>query len=347
MPADNGASRVGDVVEPIPLQNEDGVANGGEVRLSVVIPCHNVQAYLDDCVRSLQANLDDGYEFIFVDDASTDRTHELLEQAIGRLPGARLLHHDHNQGLAAARNTGLDAAGGRYVTFLDSDDLVVRGYYPALVSAIARLGVDFVRTDHLRFTGTKRSIDRIQFGPRMQALEPRTGILPANRNTSVDYPFAWAGIFNRRLIDNGLLYFDPELRTCEDRPWIWRLHLQAESMAVVGLLGVLYRRDIKGSLSQVTDDRQFDFIPAFDQILTDARADRDAERFLPKAIRSYCAIMYHQLSRLDQYQSQLATQLTRRCAEAISRIPRSELRPVMAGLDRDRAKRINQLLKAA
>ena len=343
---------VGGVVELIPLQNEGAVAEGGGVRLSgvrlsVVIPCHNVEPYLDDCVRSLQRNLDDGYEFIFVDDASTDRTHELLQATVERLPGARLLHHEHNRGLAAARNTGLDAARGTYVTFLDSDDLVVPGYYPELVAAIARLDVDFVRTDHLRFTGTKRSIDRIQFGPRMRALEPRTGVLPADRNTSVDYPFAWAGIFHRRLIDNGLLYFDPKLRTCEDRPWIWRLHLQAESMAVVGLLGVLYRRDIKGSLSQVTDDRQFDFIPAFDQILTNARADRDADRFLPKAIRSYCAIMYHQLGRLDQYEGHLATQLTHRCAEAISRVPRSELRPVIAGLDPDRAQRINQLLKAA
>lgn len=335
------------MVELIPLQIEDDGAQGRGVRLSVVIPCHNVEAYLDDCVRSLQRNLADGYEFIFVDDASTDRTHELLEQALNWLPGTRLLRHDHNRGLAAARNTGLDVARGTYVTFLDSDDLVVPGYYPALVAAIARLGVDFVRTDHLRFTGTKRSIDRIQFGPRMRSLEPRTGVLPTDRNTSVDYPFAWAGIFHRRLIDNGLLYFDPKLRTCEDRPWIWRLHLQAESMAVVGLLGVLYRRDINGSLSQVTDDRQFDFIPAFDQILSDARADRDAERFLPKAIRSYCAIMYHQLGRLDQYQSHLATQLTHRCAEAISRVPRSELQPVIAALDPNRAQRINQLLKAA
>lgn len=333
---------VGGVVEVIPSQNERGA-----VRLSVVIPCHNVEQYLTDCVRSLQQNIDDGHEFIFIDDASTDRTAELLEQTVATLPGARVLHHDRNRGLAATRNTGMDVARGTYIAFLDSDDLVAPGYYRALVAAISDLDVDFLRTDHVRFSGSQRVIDRIQFGPRKRPAVPRTGVLPSDRNTSVDYPFAWAGIFHRRLAERGLLYFDPQLRTCEDRPWIWRLHLQAESMAAANLLGVLYRRDIKGSLSQVTDDRQFDFIPAFDQIIADVTADREADRFLPKAVRSYCAIMCHQLARLDMYESHLAKDLTHRCERAVARLPRSELRTAVAALDPERRHQMTRLMKAA
>lgn len=319
----------------------------GAVTLSVIIPCHNVERYLIDCVRSLRQNTDDSYEFIFIDDASTDRTGELLEQAVATLPLARLLRHDRNRGLAATRNTGLDAARGTYVAFLDSDDLVAPGYYRQLVGSISGLGVDFVRTDHVRFSGSRRVVDRIRFGPRRQAAHPRTGVLPSNRNTSVDYPFAWAGIFHRRLADSGLLYFDPRLRTCEDRPWIWRLHLHAGSMAAVDLLGVLYRRDLKDSLSQVTDDRQFDFIPAFDQIIADVTADREADRFLPKAVRSYCAIMCHQLARLDRYETHLAKELTHRCQRAVARLPRPELEAAVAAMDPERRHRLTRLMKAA
>lgn len=321
--------------------------DSGAITLSVVIPCHNVDRYLTDCVRSLQQNSDAGYEFIFIDDASTDRTHQLLDEAVVTLPRAHVLRHDRNRGLAATRNTGLDVARGTYIAFLDSDDLVAPGYYRQLVAAISGLGVDFLRTDHVRFSGSRRVIDRIRFGPRKQAVAPRTGVLPSDRNTSVDYPFAWAGIFHRRLADRGLLHFDPRLRTCEDRPWIWRLHLHAESMAAVDLLGVLYRRDIKGSLSQVTDDRQFDFIPAFDQIIAEVSTDREADRFLPKAVRSYCAIMCHQLARLDRYESHLAHELTQRCQQAVARLPRQELRTAVAALDPERRHQLTRLMKAA
>jgi hypothetical protein len=242
---------------------------------------------------------------------------------------------------------GINAARGRYLMFLDGDDFIAPGYLRRLLDEIVELQVDFLRTDHVRFTGPHRVIDRIQFGPRRRPADPRTGILPDDRNTAVDYPFAWAGVFHRRIAEQGLLHFTPGLRTCEDRPWIWRLHLQAESFAAVNLLGVFYRRNVQNSLSQVSDDRQFDFIPAFDEIIAGAGADRGAERFLPKALRSYCAILCHQLSRIDNYEPQLARSLQHRCQRAVARLPQPELRRTVAGLDPGRQSLMQRLIEAA
>lgn len=317
------------------------------IDLSVIIPCYNVELFVQDTVRSLYRNLDSGFEFIFVDDASTDYTPSILQREIATLPGGRLISNEHNVGLAAARNVGINAARGRYLTFLDGDDFIAAGYLRKLVSEIEELQVDFVRTDHVRFSGIHRVIDRIQFGPRRRPADPRTGILPEDRNTAVDYPFAWAGLFHRRLAEQGLLHFTPGLRTCEDRPWIWRLHRQAESFAAVNLLGLFYRRNVKNSLSQVFDDRQFDFIPAFDEIVTGAEGDHNADRFLPKALRSYCAIVCHQLSRIDNYEPWLARELRTRCVLAVDRLPQSELRGVIARLDPDRQRLIGELIKEA
>jgi hypothetical protein len=91
-------------------------------------------------------------------------------------------------------------------------------------------------------------------------------------------------VYDRRLVDAGLPGSYEDLRTCEDRPWIWRLHLHARTFAVVGLHGVRYRRDVSASLTQVRDERQFDFITAFERIVQQARADRDAASLLPKAV---------------------------------------------------------------
>ena len=92
-------------------------------------------------------------------------------------------------------------------------------------------------------------------------------------------------------MDEGLLRFDEDLRTCEDRPWIWGLHLHARTFALVGLHGIRYRRDVSASLTQLADERQFDFIPAFERIVQQVSADRDAASLLPKALRSYCAVL--------------------------------------------------------
>jgi hypothetical protein len=189
-------------------------------------------------------------------------------------------------------------------------------------------------------------VHRINHGPRRRVCRPRDAILPAHRMTSVDAPYAWAGIYSRRLADSGLLYFEEDLRTAEDRPWNWRLHLQSSSFAVVGLLGVHYRRDVATSLTQLADERQFDFIPAFDRIIAMVQEDRDAVALLPKALRSYCAVVLHHLGQLDRYPAPLASRLTTLCREALCRLPQEPLHRVRGDLDPTRNAQLEKLLAA-
>lgn len=316
-------------------------------RLSVVVPCYNVEAYAAQTLRSLARSAADGVEFVLVDDASTDTTGDILQSRVNGLPGGRLIVCPANGGLAAARNVGINASASDYITFLDGDDFVAAGYYPTLLRTIERLGCDMVRTDHVQVRGRERSVHRISHGPRRHVSSPRQAILPVDKITSVDAPYAWAGIYHRRLADAGLLHFSEDLRTCEDRPWNWRLHLRARSFAVVGLLGVHYRRNVATSLTQIADERQFDFIRAFDQIVDLVQRDPDNDALLPKAIRSYCAIMLHHLGLRERYQPRLATELTRLCHDALRRLPARPLRDVLAGIDAPRAAELTRLLRAA
>ncbi len=316
-------------------------------QLSVIVPFYNVAPYADQTLRSLERNAAPGIEFILVDDGSTDQTPAILAEGADRLPGAQVVTQPVNRGLASARNLGLDASRGRYLTFLDGDDVVAPGYFGQLLAAIERLQCDFVRTDHVQVRGRDRSVHRVAYGPRGVVAAPRRGIGPAGRQSSVDAPYAWAGINDRRLLDSGVLYFDETLRTCEDRPWIWRLHLEADSFAVVGLLGVRYRREVAASLTQVADERQFDFIPAFEGIIARVRADHDAHRFLPKAIRSLCAMSCHHLDQLDRYTPAMAVELRRRISAALARLPAREIEPVVARLGSERSATIEALRSAA
>ncbi|MEU2538596.1 glycosyltransferase family 2 protein [Streptomyces iakyrus] len=315
-------------------------------KLSVIVPFYNVQQYAPDTLRSLRLNADRDFEFILVDDHSKDETPAILERAaedLSDVAQVRYIRHEQNGGLATARNTGLDAAQGEYLTFLDGDDWLAPGYFAELVSAMDELGCDFVRTDHVQATARARSVSRVPIGRRWEVFSPREAILPAHRSTSVDYAYAWAGAYHRRLVDRGLLHFTDGLRTAEDRPWIWKLHREAESFAVVSLLGVFYRRGVASSLTQIGDVRQLDFIRAFDQVIEETAADRDADRLLPKAVRTYCAIIAHHLSNEERFEPAVARQLRSMSAAAIKRMPQDALADALEAMDMDRSSKLRRL----
>ncbi|MFD9258493.1 glycosyltransferase family 2 protein, partial [Streptomyces sp. NPDC059538] len=149
-------------------------------KLSVVVPFYNVQTYAPDALKSLELNARDDFEFLLVDDCSTDGTPDLLERAARELPGAVHLGHGRNGGLATARNTGLDAARGEYLAFLDGDDWLAPGHLARTLAAIEALNCDFVRTDHVKCTGRSRTVQRVPYGPEAVVADPRTAILPAH-----------------------------------------------------------------------------------------------------------------------------------------------------------------------
>ncbi|MFF9103907.1 glycosyltransferase family 2 protein [Streptomyces rubrogriseus] len=315
--------------------------------LSVIVPFYNVRQYAPDTLRSLRANARDDFEFILVDDCSTDGTADILARAEQELPGAVLVRHERNGGLATARNTGIDRARGEYLTFLDGDDWLAPGHYDRLVATIEGLGCDFVRTDHVQCTARARTVYRVPHGRRNVVLRPRDAILPAHRSTSVDYAYAWAGIYHRRLVERGLLHFTDGLRTAEDRPWIWKLHREAESFAVTGLLGVFYRRGVASSLTQIGDVRQLDFLRAFDEVVAGAADDPDAANLLPKAVRTYCAIISHHLGSIERFEPAVARKLKAMSAAALRRMPQDALDQVLGSMDTERATRLRRLRRRA
>src|SRR5436190_22525970 len=91
--------------------------------VSVITPAHDAARFLPETIRSVRAQTHENWEHLVIDDASRDATRAVVEAAAALDPRVRLLALDSNVGQAEARNTGLREARGRYVAFLDSDDL--------------------------------------------------------------------------------------------------------------------------------------------------------------------------------------------------------------------------------
>ncbi|MFI9600497.1 MULTISPECIES: glycosyltransferase family 2 protein [Streptomyces] len=312
-------------------------------RLSVVVPMHNVGAFAESTLRSLTNNADPDFEFLLVDDCSTDSTPQVIDRWAERHPGARVIRHEKNMGIAQARNSGIDAAQGEFITFLDGDDWYGPGHLAELVRAMDELGCDFARTDHVQATGTERVVRRPPAPVRDTVMDPRDGIAPADTETMVDYPFVWAGIYRRHLFDDGGMRFATELRTAEDRLWIWRLHLKARTYASLGVHGVFYRRGVATSLTQIRDSRQLDFMPAYDTLLQDLLRDPESERFLPKAVRTYCAMIAFHIGKANEYEPATARLLRSEARAALHRMPGDTLEETLTTMDSTRSRLLSRL----
>lgn len=103
-----------------------------EEKISVIIPVYNREQYIEECIRSLQEQTCKNLEILLIDDGSTDNTAALCRAMAETDPRILLLAGDHG-GVSAARNKGLSAATGKYVFFLDSDDVI----HPLLLETLA------------------------------------------------------------------------------------------------------------------------------------------------------------------------------------------------------------------
>lgn len=125
--------------------------------VSVIIPVFNVEPYITDCLQSVMRQTYKGeIECILVDDCSTDNSMEVAEKLIAEYDGPiefKILHHDHNQGLSATRNTGTDVATGEYIYYLDSDDYISDDCLSILTEPLADDNYDMVIGDYETFGG--------------------------------------------------------------------------------------------------------------------------------------------------------------------------------------------------
>ena len=119
------------------------------MKVSVVIPFYKVEAFIGRCAESLLGQTLEDVEFIFVDDASPDGSADVLREVVSRYPSrdVKVLRHEVNRGLPAARNTGLAVATGDFIFHCDSDDYLEKDALERLWSAATEAGADFAYCD--------------------------------------------------------------------------------------------------------------------------------------------------------------------------------------------------------
>ena len=172
------------------------------MKISIVIPVYNVRDFLPGCLDSVLANDLSDCEIILVDDGATDDSGAICDAYAARHPDLIRVIHQANGGLGAARNTGIRAADGEWLLFVDSDDKITPDALPVLKRAI-RPELDIVAFQFLSDDGTNPPVPRSSGSAPTET--PFT--LRERRTELLALPSAWMRLWRRSLFtDNGIEY---------------------------------------------------------------------------------------------------------------------------------------------
>ncbi|MFH8250414.1 glycosyltransferase family 2 protein [Microbacterium sp. B2969] len=217
--------------------------------VTIVVPGFEVEAYAGEALDSLRAQTREDWVAILVDDASTDGTGAIFADAAARDPRFRLIRHDRQLGLGAARNTGLELVDTPLVGFLDADDRFTPTALERLVGTLDETGSDFALGAYVRLRPDG------QGGYTTGIVQPWVAAAtdPERRATTIDaHPAASANIvawskvsrveFWRR---TGLVF--PVGRLYEDQVVAQRMYSAARAFDVVPDVVALWRERADGS----------------------------------------------------------------------------------------------------
>ena len=214
------------------------------VLISIIIPIYNVEQYVQRCLESViaQENIDINLECIIVDDCSPDKSMHFVNSLLAKYKGKvrfRIIKHEKNCGLSAARNTGILHANGDYVMFIDSDDYLLPNSIQYFVRYLNLYpDVDLIMGNVKSIKDDSLLIQNIN--------EP---LLISDRNVFFQrflrhdiYLFAWNKLIKRKMLIDNKIFFKEGI-IYEDQCWSYQLFSSFYSVLLLPQVTYVYENN--------------------------------------------------------------------------------------------------------
>ena len=199
-------------------------------RTSVIMPVYNTGERVVDSIRSVLAQTDGDFELLVLIDASPDDASDHVARFLSRSPDARVRVFDNavNRGVSAVRNQGLEAARGRWIAFIDSDDAYRPEFLASMHRAAAGTETDVVLCAHrIKAVGEETHRTRVRVAPgRMTGRQAALRLL-----TDTLTPYVWDKLFRATLFDD--VRFATDIRRAEDALVVLEALTRARSVVVI------------------------------------------------------------------------------------------------------------------
>lgn len=212
-------------------------------KVSVIVPIYNVEPYLKRCVDSLLVQTYSNYEILLIDDCSMDNSSTIAKEYAQAHPElCRFIQREKNGGLSAARNTGMEAAVGEWLAFVDSDDWVTEDYISAMYEVAQRDQADIVMSSRYYYYPLKRKT--VVVSP----FSDLTTESPQREKIALCTPSATSRLFRTSFFHGSGLLFPTNVWRAEDMGVVVPLLTRTHKISIVNK-PMYYYFQRQGSLS--------------------------------------------------------------------------------------------------
>lgn len=233
--------------------------------ISVIVPVYNVEAYLPACVDSILSQTFEDFELILIDDGSPDNCGAICDAYARKDARIRVIHQE-NGGLSAARNTGLDAAAGECITFVDSDDVISTDFLEVLYTALVQNNTEVSCCKFLEFENDQ-SFSRSALLPSQSSMRIMTGqdaVLCIYNGIPGIGINACAKLYSKKLFHERRF---PVGKIHEDQALVPKVVYAANAVAMVDKVLYGYRAREESITSATFSNRRYDDIWAIDECI--------------------------------------------------------------------------------
>lgn len=274
-----------------------------ETAISVIVPIYRVEKFLPQCIESVLNQTFTDFELILVDDGSPDRCPAICDEAAERDARVRVIHQA-NAGLSAARNAGIEAAHGAWLSFVDSDDYIAPHFCEKLYQTAQRTNADCVMCSVQNVDESGKLIDSALMRVADEVKTGREVLRKIGRDDVTPYLTAWNKLYRRKLF-NTLRY--PAGRQNEDVFVFAELFCQVQRAVCVAEPLYFYRKRIGSIMNSVVTLRNLDEMWAYVNCFEHLQQD-DEESILKETEKRVFAKLtgvYYRVTEEDRYSNKM------------------------------------------
>ncbi|GHT96578.1 glycosyl transferase [Alphaproteobacteria bacterium] len=228
------------------------------IKISIIIPVYNVEKYLTRCLDSVINQTLKEIEIICINDGSTDKSLEILNEYAARDPRIVLLNQSNTMGPSITRNKALSISNGEYIGFVDSDDWIDLNFFEELYNAAQRRNADIACASIERIYPNGKNRMFVEFPEEAVIISPT---MKYKATITPRRGYVWNKIYRRSELKKHNLLF-PENVYFEDMPFTIRALFFLKTLVVVPKVKYHYWVNYKSIMRTMTDRKQLDFMNA-------------------------------------------------------------------------------------
>lgn len=227
-------------------------------KLSIIIPCYNVEKFIKKCIESIEKQTYNDLEIIIVDDGSNDNTLKIVKELKKKYKNITIIEQ-RNSGVSIARNNALKVASGDLITFVDADDFLENDMYEKMINKMEEESADIISCNY-NVIVENEIVRQGKNDETVLVYEGQNNIMKAFFKQKISGIAVWNKIFKKNIVE--MIHFENELKHYEDKVFLYKACKEAKKVILYNISKYNYVKNDKSASSKIFDISYLDILDA-------------------------------------------------------------------------------------